>query len=67
LRQSLDDAGVPFVLDHASGHAPIVDLKRLSEALKPERLVPIHTEAADRFEVYFNNVERHQDGEWWSI
>jgi ribonuclease J len=67
LRHALDDARVPLVLDHASGHAPVVDLQRLCEALKPDRLVPIHTEGAGRYEAFFNDVERHEDGEWWSV
>jgi ribonuclease J len=65
LPQSLKAAGVPFVMDHASGHAPVADLQRLVAALRPKRLVPIHTEASDRYEDYFEHVEQHADGEWW--
>jgi ribonuclease J len=67
LKKRLKDAGVPLVLDHASGHAPIADLQRLAKALQPKRLVPIHTEGSDRFADLFENVEVHQDGEWWQI
>jgi ribonuclease J len=67
LQALLEEAGVPLVLDHASGHAPVVDLQRLADALNPTRLVPIHTEASDRYDMYFNNVERHHDGEWWVV
>ena len=67
LQRSLKNAGVPLILDHASGHAPVADLRRLCDALSPGRVVPIHTEAADHYEVYFDHVQRHQDGEWWSI
>jgi len=67
LQQALKKAGVTFVLDHASGHAPVADLQRLVAGLQPSRLVPIHTEAADRFGEFFDNVEFHDDGEWWEV
>jgi ribonuclease J len=67
MRRNIDAAGVPFVLDHASGHASVADLQRLATALEPGRVVPIHTEAGDRFEEYFADVELHRDGEWWAV
>lgn len=65
LTRALRDSGVPLVVDHASGHASIADLKRLFDALQPAHLVPIHTEAGDRYIDYFEHVELHADGEWW--
>jgi ribonuclease J len=65
LTRSHEAAGVPFAMDHASGHAPVVDLRRLASALEPHRLVPIHTEGAGRYSEFFENVEIHPDGEWW--
>ena len=35
LRSSLGSAGIPLVLDHASGHASVPDLQRLVAALNP--------------------------------
>jgi ribonuclease J len=67
MRRSLEAAEVPFVLDHASGHASVADLQRLATALRPGRVVPIHTEAGDRFDQYFDDVEPHRDGEWWAV
>jgi ribonuclease J len=67
IRRNLEATGVPFVLDHASGHAPVADLQRLAAALRPGRVVPIHTEAGDRFDEYFADVEVHRDGEWWKV
>jgi ribonuclease J len=67
MRRTLEAAGVPFVLDHASGHAPVADLQRLAAALRPGRVVPIHTEAGNRFDEYFADVEVHRDGEWWKV
>ena len=66
-QQALKAAGVPFVLDHASGHAPVADLRRLTNALHPTRLVPIHTDGAGRYAEFFDDVEIHADGEWWKV
>jgi ribonuclease J len=67
LVSAFQEADIPLVLDHASGHAPVVDLQQLVGALRPARLVPIHTEAGDRYENYFEHVELHADGEWWGV
>jgi len=67
LITALKAADVPFAVDHASGHAGVADLQRLVCALTPTRLVPIHTEGADRYVDYFAHVDQHVDGEWWSV
>jgi hypothetical protein len=53
------------VLDQALGHAPVADPLRLANALRYCRLVPIHTEAADRYGEHFRNVQYQDDGERW--
>lgn len=60
-----EEASLPLSPLHASGHASLGDLQRLVAALRPDRVVPIHTAAPDRFGEYFENVERRHDGEWW--
>jgi ribonuclease J len=67
MRRTLEAAGVPLVLDHASGHASVADLQLLATALRPGKVVPIHTEAGDRFDEYFADVQAHRDGEWWEV
>jgi ribonuclease J len=64
---SVRQRGVPFVIHHTSGHAPVGDLQRLVEAMRPERVIPIHTEGAAAYGQYFSAVERHEDGEWWAV
>src|SRR5262249_12489489 len=49
LRAWLDQHHIPLVVHHASGHASIADLGRLVEAMDARRIVPIHSEAGDRF------------------
>lgn len=66
LRQLLTDGQIPLEHIHTSGHASVTDLKRLVEAVDP-KVVPIHSEATDRFDQLFPGVERHTDGEWWAV
>jgi ribonuclease J len=56
------DPNVNFVYAHTSGHATIEDLKRLSEALSPRQLIPIHTEHGEDFSKFFADVRAVEDG-----
>jgi ribonuclease J len=67
LRAAVAAAGVPFVEHHTSGHAPLVDLQRLVAAIKPTRIVPIHTEGAQEFDRHFPSVTPREDGVWWPV
>ena len=58
---------IPMAIHHASGHAFISDLRRLVKAIDARRVVPIHSEAGDRFPEFFPRVERRRDEEWWEI
>lgn len=59
--------GIPFHQVHTSGHASPADLKRFVEAMHPKMLVPIHSDAPDRFNELYPHVFAHSDGEWWTI
>lgn len=67
VRRWLEGHRVALTVVHASGHAPVADLQRLAEALRPGRVVPIHTAAPRRFPELFSKVELHPDGQWWSV
>ena len=67
LKADLATRGVPIEIIHTSGHASILDLKRLANAIQPDRLVPVHTFEGDSFSRYFDNVTRRSDGEWWEV
>ena len=58
---------IPITIHHTSGHAGITDLQRLAKALKPGRVVPIHTSAPEMFDKHFNSVDQHQDGMSWEV
>lgn len=67
LRELLAEAEVPLIHHHTSGHAHLDDLARLVDAFASARVVPIHSEATDRFADHFPRIERHADGEWWEV
>ena len=67
LCEWLEAAGIPLVVHHSSGHGHIRDLQRLVTALRPGRVVPIHSFAPHRFEEFFPRVERRQDLEKWAV
>ena len=68
FQAQLAERGVAFKVIHTSGHASIMDLKRLAYALAPDVLVPVHTFGGDRFaELFGVNVSRRIDGEWWEV
>jgi len=65
---ALAKRGVPLEVIHTSGHASIVDLKRLAEAMAPDVLVPVHTFEGDRYQDLFGaHVRRRVDSEWWEV
>lgn len=68
LQADLAERGIPLAHAHTSGHASILDLKRLAEAIAPRQIVPIHTFHADSFpELFGPSVSIKQDGQWWEI
>jgi len=58
---------IPLKHCHTSGHAPIFDLQRFANAIKADRLVPIHSFEPNLYQEYFKNVEIQNDGKWWII
>ena len=46
---------------HVSGHAYLKDLKRLTGALKPKKLIPIHTLSRESFDSHFENVALYDE------
>jgi ribonuclease J len=66
-RRVFDRAGVPLKVVHASGHASVEDLQRLASAIAADRVIPIHTDAPEKFPALFERVEPHADGEWWEV
>lgn len=66
-KEWLERHGIEKQSVHTSGHASIDDLKRLLEALKPQKLIPIHSFMPEKYAELFENTEAHEDGEWWDV
>lgn len=62
-----NDPSINFIQVHTSGHASVKHLKQLSEALKPQRLIPIHTEHKEEYADHFKNVHILPEGEVLSL
>lgn len=67
LKADCISRGIPFESIHTSGHASPGDLKRLSAAIAPKRLIPVHTFERERFPDMFENVSLINDGEWTEV
>jgi ribonuclease J len=68
LEAVLQSASVPLIQHHTSGHAAPADLVRLVNAMQPDAVVPIHTEAPDDYPTTIGEiVQPHADGIWWTV
>jgi ribonuclease J len=68
LQAALQSASIPLIQHHTSGHATPADLERLVQALRPDVVVPIHTEAPDAYASTIGElVQPHADGTWWTV
>lgn len=67
LREALDRHSVPLELHHVSGHAYVTDLRRLVEAVKPDRVIPIHTQDPRAYALALPGVQPQPDGAWWQV
>jgi ribonuclease J len=67
LRDWLKKHAILKINIHTSGHASPADLKRFATVLKPSKVVPIHTFTPERYSELFENVDFHNDGEWWAV
>jgi ribonuclease J len=69
LHNWLDHFGLRFSQIHASGHCPSEDLARVIDKIKPETIVPIHTEHPQLFRIRFkkHNVKLVKEGEKISL
>jgi len=62
-----NDPQVNFTYAHTSGHATLDTLHKMVAALRPARLVPIHTEYPDDFTNHFDGVTILKDGQSLTI
>lgn len=53
--------GLERIHTHCSGHASASELVKIINTVKPGKVVPIHTESASAFEVYFGDIVRRAE------
>ena len=62
FENSLKNAGFSLETSHTSGHASVVDIKRVINGLDPQKLVPIHTMQPDAFSEFSDKTDLKDDG-----
>ncbi len=67
VKDWLERNGIPRLNIHTSGHASLIELKRMVAAIEPRKVIPIHTFLPNRYSAIFPNVELHDDGEIWEV
>jgi len=67
FREWLKRWRIPLTHIHTSGHASVADLQRLAKAIRPKRLVPIHSANPGGFRGHFQNVVLQKNGVWWEV
>lgn len=66
-RDALERRGCSFAEYHTSGHVYVEDCVKFVEAIQPKLIVPIHTQAPERYNVLFQSVKTLKDGEPFEI
>ena len=61
--QYCDKKGLVMETVHTSGHATVEDLKAIAGAMRPKKLIPIHTFEPEKYTKLFDNVVPARDGE----
>ncbi len=67
LRRTLTRHAVPLEVHHVSGHAYVTDLRRTVEAVRPVRVIPVHTADPAGYAALVPHVEVEPDGRWWDL
>lgn len=52
---------------HTSGHASPKDLQAFVSAMKPAKVVPIHSFHPEKYSDLFPNTQLYNDSEWWEV
>lgn len=62
FEKSLENAGFSLEALHTSGHATVVDIRRVIDGLDPRKLIPVHTMHPDAFADFSDKIDRKEDG-----
>ena len=67
LSKIKNDPAINMIYAHSSGHATLEHLGKMVGAIKPKKLIPIHTEHGGKYDDYFLNVLHLKDGQLLNI
>ena len=67
LSKIKNDPAINMIYAHSSGHATLEHLGKMVGAIKPKKLIPIHTEHGEKYDDYFLNVLHLKDGQLLNI
>ena len=67
FRDYCKDKGIEIKQIHTSGHAILKDLKAFAGALKPKKLIPVHTFEPEQYPSLFKNVRVLNDREAFEL
>ncbi|MEN8614813.1 MBL fold metallo-hydrolase [Dehalogenimonas sp. THU2] len=62
FEKSLEERGFSLEALHTSGHASVIDIKRVINSLDPQKVVPIHTLHPGAFCEFSDRTELQEDG-----
>ncbi len=63
IKHWLDHFKLPFYQAHASGHADKEEIKKIVETINADKVIPVHTECADGFKEFCDDVKLIDIGE----
>lgn len=66
LRAWCEATATRLIHCHTSGHADPHTLIQMAQSMSPRHIIPIHTEAPDRYRELFANVTVLNDGQWFN-
>lgn len=63
----LNDNQVPLYFAHTSGHADIESLQKIVKSVSPNAIIPVHTEAPEKFEEVFKGYKILQEADSYDV
>jgi ribonuclease J len=63
----LNDNQIPLYFAHTSGHADIESLQKIVKSVSPNAIIPVHTEAPEKFEEVFKGYKILQEADSYDV
>ena len=63
----LNDNQIPLYFAHTSGHADVESLQKIVKSVSPKAIIPVHTEAPEKFEEVFKGYKILQEADSYDV